>query len=658
MDKVKQYLLANFEQAFVLLTLLVTAAINYYIPHKVAFLNFYFLPVILAGYYLGRRRAVLGALLCVIFIGFYAWFDPLQFHIPTDLLAVLVHIGLWGCFLILAGAVVGRLQEHLDAEIAVTRQLNSDLVRSEEALQEANEQLKAHTVDLEAAVQERTEELEHSKRTTERLKAKVEEALYATMDPTVVKLMIEGRLRNEKRTLSILFSDLVGFTSYSEDLPPEVVIRDLNRYLSEIEPILISYHGHIDKYLGDGVMCEFGAPRDYEMHRLLAVMAGIKLQEKMSSGEFPWKMRVGIASGTTITGLIGSKRQTYTAIGDVINLGARLESTCPPGKVLIDRYTNEGIGHFIETRKFRKLSSRPGVDSAAEDTLEKKLAALAENEDDPGLLYEVGKAAMEVGDVSAALGYFEQAMHGDPENTQIKLAYADAGMRAKDDEGIQVKGKRHRVEAYEVVGLRDPLDTPGKLPQKLVDEYRGILSEVTTPDDLLLPVEAIDGSVGHSRVVALLAYAIARETNLNEVEQLEVLNAAFVADIGKQAVPHHLLNRTGSLSSSEYELAATHPEEGAKLLRNMGYDNEKIITMVAHSHESYGGSGGPTGLRGDDIPAGSRIIAVADAYDALTSWRPYREAWDRRAAIDEIRRNVRKGLYQKEIVDILERLVS
>lgn len=651
MENFKKYLLQNFEQVFVLLTLLATAGINYLIPQKVAFLNFYFLPVILAGYYLGRRRAVLGAFLCIIFIGLYAWYDPSQFRVPVDLLDVGVHIGLWGCFLILAGGVVGRLQEHLESEMLMTRELNRDLARSEEELKAANEQLRNHTVDLEKAVQERTVELEHSKRTTEQLKAKVEEALYATMDPSVVKLMIEGRLRNEKRTLSILFSDLVGFTTYSEDLQPEMVIRDLNRYLSVVEPVLMGYHGHIDKYLGDGVMCEFGAPRDYQMHRLLAVIAGLKLQEKIAASDFPWKTRIGIASGTTITGLIGSKRQTYTAIGDVVNLGARLESTCPPGRVLIDRYTNEGIERFVETRKFRKLSSHVSVDHAAEDRLEKALSTLAESPNDPTYLSAAGHAHMAVGDMAAATECFEKALRHDPDNTDLKLAYADAGMTAKDSEGIQVKGKRHRVEAYEVIGLRDPLADRGKLPQALVDKYRSILNEVTTPDDLILPVEATDGSVGHSKVVALLAYAIAREMELNDVEQLEVLNAAFVADIGKQAVPHQLLNRAGTLTSNEYDLAATHPMEGAKLLRTMGFDNENIITMVQNSHAPY--SGGK-----DSVPIGSRIIAVADAYDALTAWRPYRSAWDRRAAMDEIHRGVKKGLYQQEIVEILERLTS
>src|SRR5207244_5672372 len=146
-----------------------------------------------------------------------------------------------------------------------------------EELNRANASLKDYTENLEYKVTERTEELEKSKHSIEALKAKVEEALYATMDSSVVKLLIEGRLRNEKRNVSILFSDLVGFTTHSEQNPPEIVIRDLNRYIGDMEPILLAYRGHIDRYMGDGIMCEFGAPLDYETYRILSVLAALKM---------------------------------------------------------------------------------------------------------------------------------------------------------------------------------------------------------------------------------------------------------------------------------------------------------------------------------------------------------------------------------------------
>ena len=277
--------------------------------------------------------------------------------------------------LILAGAVVGKIQERLAAEVQSTRMLNVDLQHHQAELHQANLSLRESSENLvsmnrslqgqqeelaraNTTLQERSAELEQSKRAVESLKAKVEEALYSTMDASVVNLLIEGRLRNEKHNLSVFFSDLFGFSTYLEEHPPEVVIKDLNRYIGDVEPILLTYRGHINKYMGDGIMVEFGAPLEYEKNSLLAVLAGIKIQEKMAQQNYPWKMRIGISSGTTITGLIGAKRQTFTAIGDVVNTAARLERACPHGKVLIDRQTFENIDHVIETRKKRDVSTK------------------------------------------------------------------------------------------------------------------------------------------------------------------------------------------------------------------------------------------------------------------------------------------------------------
>ncbi|MEE8606953.1 MAG: hypothetical protein V3S55_05070, partial [Nitrospiraceae bacterium] len=79
MEKLKDYITRNFEQAFVLLILVVTFLINYFVPQKIAFLNFYFLPIILGGYYLGQRKAVLGAMLCVLLVSLYVVLSPESF---------------------------------------------------------------------------------------------------------------------------------------------------------------------------------------------------------------------------------------------------------------------------------------------------------------------------------------------------------------------------------------------------------------------------------------------------------------------------------------------------------------------------------------------------------------------------------------------------
>lgn len=658
MEPLKVYLLKNFEQAFVLLVLCATALLNYFIPQKIAFLNFYFLPIILGGYYLGQRKAVLGALLCVLVVCLYVIVTPESFHAADSVLDISLHVVIWGGFLIIAGAVVGKLKEKLDEEITAGHALNRELARQEDELRRTNAALQDYSANLELRVRERTEELEQSKQAVEALKAKVEEALYATMDASVVKLMIEGRLRNDKRNVSILFSDLTEFTTYSEEHPPETVIQELNRFLGDMEPILLAYRGHIDKYMGDGIMCEFGAPLDFETYRLLAVLAGLKMQEKMASLEYPWDMRIGIASGSTITGLIGSKRQTYTAIGDVVNLAARLEKACAPGHVLIDRQTYDGVKAFVEARRLRDVPNRESSDLEQARRLETLHQQLAAEPDNARLCSEIGRIHLALDEIPEAFSYFERALQLDPADTAVKVAYAEAGMRLKEAETISVKGKRTRIEAYEVLALKDPLKNREKLPESVYKQYRHVVDLIPVPEDVILPTEALDGSLGHSKMVALLSFAMGGVLGLSDPEKRELLLAGFLADIGKQIIPHHLLNRQGGLSAGEFDLVKQHPIESAKILRSMGYTSEGITTIVLHSHEQYDGSGYPDGLAGDKIPLGSRIIAVADVYDALTSWRPYRDPWERHATLDEIRRGASKGLYDTKVVDALVSLLT
>lgn len=675
MQALKTFLADHFEFLFVNTILILTTAILFFLPHKLALLNVYFLTVILAGYFLGKRLAVLGAFLCILVVGIYVALFPNEFLETRTEMDLYLTVMTWGGFLILAGATVGKLQERLQQEIQATRLLNVDLQHRQAELHQANLSLRESSENLvalnrslqaqqeelaraNAALKERTEELEQSKRSIENLKAKVEEALYSTMDASVVNLLIEGRLRNEKRNLSVFFSDLVGFSTYSEDLPPEVVVKDLNRYIGDMEPILLNYRGHIDKYIGDGIMCEFGAPLEYETHSLLAVLAAIKAQEKVAQQGYPWKMRVGISSGTTITGLIGLKRQTFTAIGDVVNIAARLERACPPGRVLIDRQTHDNVCHLVEARKKRAVSTRDEIDPKREQQLEALHEQLAVDPQNADLYCQIGRIYLDLQEPFEALEFFERALELDKDHREAKLGYAEAGLKVREAEKLPVKGRRRRVEAYEVIGLKDPLQDRGKIPQKFYDEFRHVADLITIPADIVLPVEAMDGSVGHSKVVAVLSYALAQALGLSEQDKKDLLVAAFLADIGKEIVPHSVLNRGGSLSNSELDLIKLHAAEGVRIIKKMGYENEAVLQIVAHSHESYNGTGYPDGLRGDAIPIGSRIIAVADTYDALTSKRPFRDAWERHAALDQIDRGVEKGLFDPKIVQILHRFMD
>jgi len=582
---------------------------------------------------------VLGAFLCVLVVSVYAILFPEWFYVgatPTDLA---FRVLTWGCFLVLAAAMLGALQDRLAEKVVTVQALNAELQRKQEDLIQANTSL------------------DHSKRSVELLKRKVEEALYSTMDSMVANLIIEDRLRNEKRNVTVLFSDLVGFTSYSEEHAPEVVVRELNRYLCDTEPILLAYHGHIDKYMGDGIMCEFGAPLDLEMHQLLAVVAGMKSQERMLKRDYPWGLRVGIASGPMITGVIGSKRQMYTAIGDMVNVAARLQQNCTPGRVLIDGATYEGVKRFVEARKKRHLPSE-GVDREKERRLQALQEAVSQGVGSAEVYFEIGNIHLELNDLDDALYYFEQAMKIDPDNLEFKLRYAEAGLKARECERIGVKGKRNRIDAYEVIGLKDPLENRDKFPRTFLDEFGPAVNLIQIPDDVVLPVEALDGSIGHARAVAVIAYALASHFPLSDREKLDILHAGFVADIGKEISPSHLLNRAGRLTPSEAQIVREHAVESVRLVRKMGYESEAMLDYILHSHEHFNGGGYPDGLKGEDIPLGSRILAVADAYDALTSWRPYREAWERSAALDEIARIETGRLYDPTVVDVLIRIMA
>ena len=177
---------------------------------------------------------------------------------------------------------------------------------------------------------------------------------------------------------------------------------------------------------------------------------------------------------------------------------------------------------------------------------------------------------------------------------------------------------------------------------------------IEVPEEVVLGVEALDGSVGNSRVVALLSYAIADHLDLNDDLKKNILLAGYLQDIGKEAVPHHILNRTGSLTEQESKLVEKYVQESVSSMKRLGYVDPKVLEIVAHHHEAWNGAGYPDRQSGEAIPVGARITAVAEGYCAMTTWRPYRDAWDARVALSELRKGVEKGRYDPKVVDALE----
>jgi HD-GYP domain-containing protein (c-di-GMP phosphodiesterase class II) len=141
--------------------------------------------------------------------------------------------------------------------------------------------------------------------------------------------------------------------------------------------------------------------------------------------------------------------------------------------------------------------------------------------------------------------------------------------------------------------------------------------------------EALDAkdryTAGHSRRVMEYSLQIGRHMSLpaNEIERLKM--SALLHDIGKIGIPDSILQQRHKLSAEDYAVIKRHPATGANILKSIGSFNGLVSSVYCH-HERYDGGGYPHGLRGEQIPSGARIIAVADSFDAMTSGRAYRSA--------------------------------
>jgi putative nucleotidyltransferase with HDIG domain len=159
---------------------------------------------------------------------------------------------------------------------------------------------------------------------------------------------------------------------------------------------------------------------------------------------------------------------------------------------------------------------------------------------------------------------------------------------------------------------------------------------------------------GHSKRVADMSLDLAKEMGLSGRSLEELHIAAHLHDIGKLGVPEEVLHKTGKLLPHEFEQIKAHAEIGYNILsKSKGL--KAIAKIVRHHHERWDGKGYPMGLKYDKIPLGSRIIAVCDSIDAMTSERPYRRALSWEACIEEVIRN--KGVqFDPLVVEAAEKL--
>jgi HD-GYP domain-containing protein (c-di-GMP phosphodiesterase class II) len=163
--------------------------------------------------------------------------------------------------------------------------------------------------------------------------------------------------------------------------------------------------------------------------------------------------------------------------------------------------------------------------------------------------------------------------------------------------------------------------------------YRGtalVLAEVVDADD------AYTGM--HTRDVVGLSVAVADHLHLDEHRRRNVEFGALLHDVGKVAIPKEILNKPGPLNDAEWQIMRGHTVEGQRMLDRVGGFMREVGAIVRGSHERWDGGGYPDGLAGEAIPLEARIITACDAYNAMTTTRPYREAMDAATAADELRR--------------------
>ena len=162
------------------------------------------------------------------------------------------------------------------------------------------------------------------------------------------------KLGGDKKDLSVLFSDIRGFTTISEGLTPEDLVHLLNEYLTVMTDVVFKYDGTLDKYMGDAIMAIYGAPLSQEDHALRACHSALEMMEALKKlnekwvkeGKKPMDIGIGINTDMMMVGNMGSdQRFDYTVMGDAVNLGSRLEGINKNYKtnILISEFTYERV---------------------------------------------------------------------------------------------------------------------------------------------------------------------------------------------------------------------------------------------------------------------------------------------------------------------------
>ncbi len=206
---------------------------------------------------------------------------------------------------------------------------------------------------------------------TEKERKKTRDVFSRYVSANVVESIMENiedlKLGGARRNMTVLFSDLRGFTSLSEGMRPEELVQILNRYLHEMTDIVFDEGGVLDKYIGDAVMAFWNAPFDQPDHAMRTVRAAIKMKDKLREmnekkvfGEhIELHVGIGMNTGEMVVGNIGGERRyDFTVIGDSVNMASRTEGLCKPYgvEIIVTEYTKAELDHSFTFRKLDRVA--------------------------------------------------------------------------------------------------------------------------------------------------------------------------------------------------------------------------------------------------------------------------------------------------------------
>jgi len=370
--------------------------------------------------------------------------------------------------------------------------------------------------------------------------------------------------------------------------------------------------------------------------------------------------------------LRGNDRAPYTiAVADLDNLkevndrwghmaGNRLIITAGhefanvlPDAVAVCRYGGDEFVAMVQ-----------GTKSDTEQRLQAYLAKLSSNPTDlprpPRISIGVAEYPGDGAEADALLDAADQAMYlaKNSGGHRVQVAGRQEGSASEDydrevlEAVVSVQARRYLPDREESV--RDILAPLEELEDTNLDSP--LVRE--TLELLMDAVEAKDPYThAHSRAVAQLARLLAEAMMFPHDESTAVEIAGLVHDVGKIGVPDEILGKEGRLSAAERRVVERHPEIAAQLLEQIP-PLRLVVPLVFHHQERWDGSGYPTGLKGDEIPRGAQVVALCDAYDALTSARAFRSALTLQEARSVIERDA-GSLWNPELVRVfLEKVVS